>query len=378
MPQTAARLWLGGVLVALGTAFALPGPASAAAYASARTCAACHQTLHTYWAESAHARSATSALFLESLRAAGEGGGEAARRSCVSCHAPTAITTGDFDMQQAVTREGVSCDFCHSVADVDLERKDQPFDLRPGNVKWGPLQYLQTATHESSYSALHRTSVLLCVACHELTNPRGVAVLSNYGEWKQSPYAARGTLCQECHMPLVPGDTVLEGMPSSRRVINLHRMEGGSATSPLKRGLELKIDSLAVTSVSADVQVAVANTGVGHAAPGGLPSKALVLSVALENASGQLAYRQEKVYRRELRDEQGKTLVAVSDMFLKAASVGEDTRLMPKEVRRERFTIPVAEGARAIVARLEYRDASDPKTPRTTLVSEERRPFPGR
>ena len=60
--------------------------------------------------------------------------------------------------------------------------------------------------------------------------------------------------------------------------------------------------------------------------------------------------------------------------FLKAASVGEDTRLRQKEARLERFTVPIAEDWKAIVVRLEYHDASDPKVgTKTTLVTEERR-----
>jgi len=384
MPRIAVPRLLRVGLVTTGMALAVPSPAAPNApspYAAAKTCATCHRTLYTYWSESAHARAASTPSFLQSLNAAGEGAPdrEAAKRACVSCHAPTAITSGDFELQQAVTREGVSCDFCHSVADVDLDRKDRPFDLRPGKVKWGPLEYLESPSHGMAYSPLHRTSVLLCAACHEQQNAQGVAVLSTYSEWKESPYPARGTLCQECHMPLVPGETVPEGMKSSRRVINLHRMEGGSALSPLRRGLQLRIDSVAATSVSADVQVAVANIGVGHAAPGGLSTKALVLAVGLEDASGQLRHRQERVYRRELLDEQGRVLVTIPDLFQKAARLGLDTRLKPKESRSERFTIPLSEGAKAIVARLEYRDASDPNAPpKTTLVIEERKPFPGR
>ena len=89
MPEIPVRPRYGGGLVAALVALAIPAAASAAPYASARTCAACHQTLHTYWSESAHARSATSPLFVESLRAA-SAQGDAAKRSCVFCHAPTA------------------------------------------------------------------------------------------------------------------------------------------------------------------------------------------------------------------------------------------------------------------------------------------------
>ena len=175
-------------------------------------------------------------------------------------------------------------------------------------------------------------------------------------------------------MPLVPGRTVREGLQSTQRRINLHRLVGGSVASKIRSGLLLRIESLSLTSVSADVQVVIANSAVGHAAPGGLPSKSLVLAVGVETASGKLMHRRERVYRRELKDAEGRALVTVPDLFLKAASVGEDTRLRQKEARLERFTVPIAEDWKAIVVRLEYHDASDPKVgTKTTLVTEERR-----
>ena len=172
-------------------------------------------------------------------------------------------------------------------------------------------------------------------------------------------------------MPLVPGETVPEGLGSTRRTINLHRMVGGSGYSQIQRGLELRIDSLTRSSVSADVQVVVTNTRVGHAAPGGLSTKAIVLAVGVETDSGQLLHRRERVYHRDLLDADGRALATVPDLFLRAAAVGEDTRLKPKESRAERFTVPIPEGSKAIVVRLEYRDSSDPKAgPKTTLVTE--------
>jgi hypothetical protein len=176
-------------------------------------------------------------------------------------------------------------------------------------------------------------------------------------------------------MPLVPGNTVREGIESStRRRINLHRLVGGSGASSLQRGLDLRIDALVHTAGSADVRVVVSNTAVGHAVPGGLSSKTLVLAVGVEAASGELMHRRERVYRRDLNDAEGRVLSAVADLFRKAAAVGQDTRIKPKESRNERFTVPIPEGAKAIVARLEYRDDSDPKAgPRTTLIHEERR-----
>jgi formate-dependent nitrite reductase cytochrome c552 subunit len=76
----------------------------------------------------------------------------------------------------------------------------------------GPYLYAADASfHGAAYSPLHK-GPLLCAACHEHRNALGVAVLSTYSEWQQGPYAARGTSCQECHMPLVPGTVTGEGV----------------------------------------------------------------------------------------------------------------------------------------------------------------------
>ena len=175
-------------------------------------------------------------------------------------------------------------------------------------------------------------------------------------------------------MALVPGSTVREDLKSqSLRVVNLHRLVGGSGPGQLRRGLDLKIDSVANGGGSAAVVVVVANVAAGHAVPGGLSTKSLILAVGAEMPDGSMQHRQERVYHRELKDAGGRVLESVPDLFFNAASVGQDTRLKPRESRTERFDVPIPSGAKGVVARLEYRDASDPKGgPKTTLVTEAR------
>jgi Cytochrome c554 and c-prime len=350
-------------------------------YASSKRCGVCHDAMFKAWSDSAHARAATSPAYLEAVRRAVEQADDknAARETCVWCHAPTTILTGDLDLKEPISREGITCDFCHTVAEVDLKRVP-PFVLKPGPVKRGPFDYTGVPGHEAAYSSLHRSSPLLCASCHEFTNANGVAVLSNYSEWKEGPYPIRGVACQDCHMALVPGTAArVPGPRGSQRVINLHRLVGGSATSQLARGLELRIESVSVSSGSADVVVVVTNEAAGHSIPGGLATKSLVLAVGAEAADGKLEHRQERVYQRELKDGNGVVLQSVADMFLKAASVGNDSRIKPRESRRERFAIPLPSGARAIVVRLEYRDASDPRGgPGTSLITEVKHPLDGR
>jgi len=373
------RVLRSGVGPGLLVALAAGGGAIAAAepYAPAKACASCHKVIHQYWSESAHARSATSKAWEAGLASAEEG--TSGQRQCVWCHAPTTLATGDDALKQAITREGITCDFCHTVSSVDLGNAERPFALKPGNTKFGPLEYAKSSFHGTTYSTLHRSSSLLCAACHEHRNAHDVLVLSTYSEWLDSPYPQKGMTCQECHMPLVPGDVVAASRDPGQRRINMHRLIGGSLASQLGSGLTLKIASVEQTSYSAEVVVAVTNNGVGHAAPGGLPTKSLVLVVGCETAAGELKDRREWSYRRDLLGPDGAGLAGPGDMFLKATAVGQDTRIKPNEVRVERLTLPVSAASRAVVARLEYRDASDPSgPPRTTLIAQERRELPAR
>jgi hypothetical protein len=176
-------------------------------------------------------------------------------------------------------------------------------------------------------------------------------------------------------MSTVPGATARDGLTQrSLRVVNQHRVVGGSARSQLARGLDVAIESLTRSGGSAVVTVSVTNVAAGHAVPGGLSTKSLVLAVGVETGDGTVQHRQERVYRRELKDVRGRVLTDVADLFLRAASVGRDNRIQPLETRRERFTLPLPHGARAIVARLEYRDTTDPaNVPTMILVTTSRR-----
>ena len=227
-----------------------------------------------------------------------------------------------------MTREGVTCDFCHTVADVDLAKRGHPFRLEPGPVKRGPLEFAKSPAHETAYSALHRTSPLLCAACHQYTNAQGVEVLSTYSEWKPSPYPERGETCQECHMPLVPGWSVAEGLDASRRRINLHRVEGGGSAGRLATGIDLRFQTRSSSGSPGRSRGGGGQPRRGSCGPGrpleqeprpergrrhrlgrSPPSRATASIAASSGTTGAA------------------TSSTVADLFLKARSVGKDTRL---------------------------------------------------
>jgi len=162
--------------VTTGAAGADGPQAQAAPYSPAAECGECHEAIYRSWSEGPHARAAAGEGFLASLKLAVEKGAE--RGDCVWCHAPTTLVTKDVALQDAISREGITCDFCHTVADVDLTRPGHPFELAPGDVKRGPFKYSESVGHATEYSTLHKSSPLLCAACHEYSNAAGVAVLS--------------------------------------------------------------------------------------------------------------------------------------------------------------------------------------------------------
>ena len=366
-------------LVLFGMLTISPLQASESPYTSAEECAKCHPSIHKYWSESTHAKAVQGPLFPVVLKRALELSKDPAitKRECVGCHSPTTLVTEDFELKQPVSRQGVTCDFCHTVKDVDLDRGWSPFLVEPGPVKRGPFAYAKPFKgHEAEYSALHRAKPLLCAGCHEFKNGNGLLVLSTYSEWKLSQYSGRGISCQDCHMALVPGSKVKEGLEQGTagvRVVNLHRLVGGTSLGQLNRGVDLKFESVAASGTSASVRIAVSNSGAGHRIPGGLPTKSLVLVVCAVDASGAAGTTQERVYRRELRNSKGSPLHDLAEIFLNAKSEGEDTRLKPSETRTERFTVPLSQGSRAVLARLEYRDASAAGAPpKVSTITETR------
>ena len=57
----------------------------------------------------------------------------------------------------------------------------------------------------------------LCGTCH-WWEPKGIPVFTEYADWKAGPEAAKGTPCQDCHMPkeraaLATGSPVRTGVP---------------------------------------------------------------------------------------------------------------------------------------------------------------------
>jgi len=348
---------LAGVILAAATAAAPAGKAdelkTGTLNESAR-CGGCHEQIYTMWKRSLHGGAFTDPIFETSyMRAYMETAG-GAKSICLRCHAPVATLTGDLDLKNPASREGITCDYCHSIVSVDLERRDRPFKVVLDGVKRGPFGDAESPAHRVAESKLH-LSAEFCAGCHEYTNDDGLSILSTYSEWRASPQAAQGKTCQKCHMPLGEGDTARAGVGTGRKGINLHDISGGHSSEQVRRAATAKIVRVErQTPTSAVVEVEIANVGSGHSIPTGLPTRKLTLEVVLF-ANGKEVQRFERPYQRVLLDRQGLPILDDHRTILEARSIRDDNRLRAGERRIERFLAEVpSKGALRAEMHLRY------------------------
>lgn len=306
-------------------------------WTSSSVCGECHQAIHAVWQHSLHANAWSNSVFQAGYRRSIDAYGPEKARLCLSCHAPTVRHGRDYAVADPITAEGVTCDFCHSIKAVDLADATDPIRLTIGKTKYGPLRHAQSPAHEIVNSELHTRSEF-CAACHEFRNANGVLVLGTYSEWKGSSYAKRGTQCQNCHMPLVPGRVVAlavkEKTPTS---VNLHDISGSHDLERVRKAVTLDFEGAEWIGDRLWVYLTVANRGSGHCFPTGLPVHRAVLEVTLRDGTEVIGRRQVR-FEVVMLDAKGRPLHREHELFFKAARVRSDTRLRPDEERTIELT----------------------------------------
>lgn len=320
-------------------------------YTSARTCGHCHVDIYNSWKNSLHAFSLSDPIFDTAYMQALKEVGQDAGKICLGCHAPMTLFNGDYDLKEGVTREGVSCDFCHTVTAVHLNDHDAPFSADPGLVKRGIIKEAGSPTHEVAYSDLHGTSEF-CGGCHNYVAANGTPIMTTYDEWREGPYAREGVQCQNCHMVLGEGKIVTEEVKRiASSEFHVHSLIHD--TDQLRNALGLEIVQARRRGRDLDVEIVLTNEGSGHMVPTGMPTREVVLTVTAE--FDDQSRTEERRYRRTLLDEKGRSLLTDVENLLYGAHVASDNRIAPRERRTERFrfTVP-ASGSVKVSATASY------------------------
>lgn len=278
------RTWelLPVLLPVLLTAPSLPGNlfATEKSYESSLVCESCHSNIYHEWERSFHAVSWEDSLF-QDLYAAVKSREEDVK--CLSCHAPVAWNSGDTKVMKGISREGVNCDYCHSLSVLRERSGITEFQSRPGNDKVG-----RTGRGESIYHGIKEEDGFgtadYCATCHHLRNEYGVLIYSDYESWKENRSRTAGKSCRDCHMPESTARASNYG--KVRGDVSSHRFSGGHRAEMLQKACTFSA-TLTVSSDSVNVRTTISNNGSGHKLPGGSPLRELVVSIVGLDGDGR-------------------------------------------------------------------------------------------
>ncbi len=209
-----------------------------------KTCGACHPTHFREWQGSVMHYAALSPVFnafeltVQKLTAGAFAANGIEPNFCIGCHSPTGVFDDELPdyinaesaqparaSLSSVNREGVSCDFCHTVTGPDIESSllddgiaNMSLIFGPSPNKVGPLVDPADNAYHTSSNSEFITSSEFCGSCHDVRIPKPDVLtgepfqrLENlFTEWQEGPYATennpfgRVVRCQDCHMSLYP------------------------------------------------------------------------------------------------------------------------------------------------------------------------------
>lgn len=185
------------------------------------TCKECHAQHFAQWEGSMHAYASDDPVFVAmNARGQRETGG-ALGDFCVKCHAPMAVELGltdgtDFDPTKLPPEaRGITCYFCHNVADVTDVHNNGLVIAGDQTMRGGLKNPVASPAHFSKYDPLMDSDVNqseMCGSCHDIVVPQringtgDVAVERTFNEWQQTFFATDPDpnlhfTCGACHMP---------------------------------------------------------------------------------------------------------------------------------------------------------------------------------
>jgi len=216
------------------------------------------------------------------------------KAGCNGCHAPLAFLAGDIPPKRPSegtrANEGVSCDLCHSIVGFE---GDVPFNfnfiVEPGEVQQGVRTGTESPGHEIAVNPF-MMSAELCGTCHNEKDPWGLWVKATHLEWQESPQAAAGIVCQDCHMPPAPGNSAPEAGGGDHPDIRQHLFHGAHDNGKLSGAVEVRIYSdteSASAGGEAVFTATVVNAKAAHSIPSGSAEERLLwLDVTAVDSAG--------------------------------------------------------------------------------------------
>lgn len=364
-------------------------------------CGACHQKQYSEWEHSLHALAHSEVIYDQYFIKASRDTNGAVQVFCARCHTPIGVLDGDIPFPKPVEKRGdtdvpqtaatgVTCDLCHTI-DGYTELHNAQFTVDRSKVKRGPYADSKSGFHDTALSDLV-TKPEFCAVCHTVDHPtNGIHLEMTYEEWKNGPYAAEGTRCQDCHMSKQLGDQT--EMTAGKAAVNgpdrdhvsdhvfvgpnlcFSNVAGaeelhGLSEQLLRKAAEVEVGDVKVADGQPSVKVNVTNVGAGHFIPTGITElrqvwldvvvtdaggKELLHSGALDDA-GEIA-RGSVIYTTIVHDADG----SATTRFWNTVEKASDHRIPPRQTVADTVFGPVqgaVNGPLEVSVKLNYRSVS--------------------
>lgn len=378
-------------------------------YQWSKSCAGCHPEQYALWEHSLHALAHAEPVYDHYFIKASQQSQKALEPYCGRCHTPLAVLSGAIPfghpLQKAgdtrvdrVAREGVQCDFCHTTRG-HTQVSNAGYVLEPSDVKRGPLSRSKPVSHRAAQDPRFR-SAEYCGTCHQVIHPtNGIHLETTYAEWKTSPFAKAGVVCQDCHMTdgLEPGKGAepigrpvrhpgkAAAMGESRPHVSRHFFVGPNVLFLDRAGQEAagerarreaflrragRVEILGISRAKDGLYLSlrVKNTGAGHSLPTGITEvRELWLEVVVKNPGGKVLLHSGALdaqgnltpgtlhYRTIVHDAQGRD----TTLFWNTVKKIRDRRIPSLGSLDERIPLPQGlRGQVTVEAALRYRSIS--------------------
>ncbi|MDB4971807.1 MAG: cytochrome c family protein [Myxococcaceae bacterium] len=203
-------------------------------------CGSCHPKQYADWRGSMHAYSSSDPVFIAMNKRGQRETNGALGDFCIKCHAPMALnnklTTDGLNLASLPKPvQGVTCYFCHNVADVGADHFNANLTLGNDNTMRGSIKSaVDPGVHGVAYAehldSRSMKASFMCGNCHDVVNPKGLAIERTLAEYRASISAidsgnAGTESCQGCHMPWQETNYIAE-VPSltlKKRDLHDHR-----------------------------------------------------------------------------------------------------------------------------------------------------------
>lgn len=257
----------------------------------AKDCGTCHTEIYQEWQTSLHSKAFIDPFFTAYLKK------DKGDPTCSVCHTPLENqspiilasesglyndlkTTPNPKYDPELQKEGVTCAACHVKDGIVIG----PYRKKTLNAPH-PVGYDEKFLKKS-----------LCQQCHEVPSKdfslmnEGVCstgMESNTGIW-----AARGYVCQDCHMPAV-NRPLMTGFPS--RAGRKHLWPGAYSTTQLKKVFTFKAEKN-----QENLKITITNSGAGHKAPTGDTDRFIELEFFWIDKNGQKTELESIEFKRQI------------------------------------------------------------------------------